>query len=506
MTTKASEANSFRTQLELQRSPGTDTPLSDRTLPGHIELVIGSPDAKDKEVTLGPSEDPHKFSTVKKWIILGVICTAATCAACDTTVAGFTETGLQASFGVSHQVAILSISMSIFGLGVGPLLLGPLSEFFGRSNIYVISYVILFALSWGVPFSPNIVTHLVMRFLCGFAGSAFMSVAGGSVSDLFEDHEISLPMAVYTLSPFLGPALGPVMSGFINQHLDWRWTYFVLLSWKFVEIIALVLLVPETYEPVLCLRKAARLRKVTGDLGYYAPLETRHESIKEAVFVSCYRPFQILLLEPMALCLDLWSAFILGILYLAFQAFPIIFEDIHGFNIQETGLAFLGIGIGMVITLPTHGFFDRLQAKSTASHEGKLLPETRLIIGFAGAILVPISLAWLAFSTYPQVPWIVPILASVFFGAGFVFVYTAVFTYLVVAHRKFAASALAGNSFTRCTFAAVFPILAKPLFDKLGTVGALGLLAGLSALMAPFPFIFYVIGARLRKASKFATI
>lgn len=36
------------------------------------------------------------------------------------------------------------------------------------------------------------VTHLVMRFLCGFAGSAFMSVAGGSVSDLFEDHEISL--------------------------------------------------------------------------------------------------------------------------------------------------------------------------------------------------------------------------------------------------------------------------------------------------------------------------
>lgn len=86
MTTKASEANSFRTQLELQRSPGTDTPLSDRTLPGHIELVIGSPDAKDKEVTLGPSENPHKFSTVKKWIILGVICTAATCAACDTTV------------------------------------------------------------------------------------------------------------------------------------------------------------------------------------------------------------------------------------------------------------------------------------------------------------------------------------------------------------------------------------------------------------------------------------
>jgi hypothetical protein len=53
------------------------------------------------------------------------------------------------------------------------------------------------------------------------------------------------------------------------------------------------------------------------------------------------------------------NALILGILYLAFQVFPIIFQGGHGFNIQETGLGFLGIGVGMVIGLATQPYWNR---------------------------------------------------------------------------------------------------------------------------------------------------
>lgn len=53
----------------------------------------------------------------------------------------------------------------------------------------------------------------------------------------------------------------------------------------------------------------------------------------------------------MALLLDLWSALLLGILYLTFQAFPIIFGEIHHFSTQLTGLTFIGIGIGMMLGL-----------------------------------------------------------------------------------------------------------------------------------------------------------
>ena len=51
---------------------------------------------------------------------------------------------------------------------------------------------------------------LIARFLDGVSGSAFLSVAGGTVGDVFERHELAAPMMVYTASPFVGPELGPL--------------------------------------------------------------------------------------------------------------------------------------------------------------------------------------------------------------------------------------------------------------------------------------------------------
>ncbi len=56
------------------------------------------------------------------------------------------------------------------------------------------------------------------------------------------------------------------------------------------------------------------------------------------IVTSTTRPFQLLVREVMLLLLCLWSALLLGILYLFFVAFPIVF-DRHGFNLQEVGLS-----------------------------------------------------------------------------------------------------------------------------------------------------------------------
>lgn len=78
-----------------------------------------------------------------------------------------------------------------------------------------------------------------------------------------------------------------------------------------------------------------------------------------------------------------------------------------------------------------------------------------------------------AWTIYPWVHWIAPIIGSALFGAGYVilywwldladngrtiFVYSGIFTFLVDAYPMYAASALAANSFTRSTFGAVFPL------------------------------------------------
>lgn len=146
-------------------------------------------------------------------------------------------------------------------------------------------------------------------------------------------------------------------------------------------------------------------------------------------------------------------------------------------------------------------------------------------MGQFGAILIPISLFWLAFTTYPHVHWIVPIIASVPFGTGILFCFAAMFTFLVTAYRPIAASAMAANTFVRTVSASAFPLFADQMYHKLGTAGATALLAGLTTLAAPLPyvipflskplsvlcadclssFIFYRIGARVRAKSKFTT-
>lgn len=101
--------------------------------------------------------------------------------------------------------------------------------------------------------------------------------------------------------------------------------------------------------------------------------------------------------------------------------------------------------------------------------------------------MVPASLFWLAFTTYRHVHWVAPIIASVPFGMGLLFIYTSVFTYTVTAYRPIAASAMAANTFVRTTFAAAFPLFATQMYHKLGTVGATALLAGLTTVAAPLP-------------------
>lgn len=91
------------------------------------------------------------------------------------------------------------------------MILAPLSEFYGRRPIYIVSFA--FFLIFLVPdaVAPNIGVMLLFRFITGVAGSAFLSVAGGTVGDLFVRRELGAPMMLYTLSPFIGPALGPLV-------------------------------------------------------------------------------------------------------------------------------------------------------------------------------------------------------------------------------------------------------------------------------------------------------
>ncbi|KAJ5279336.1 MFS general substrate transporter [Penicillium angulare] len=295
---------------------------------------------------------------------------------------------MNAEFGISSIVATLGLSMFVLGIAFGPLLTSPLSEWYGRRAIYIISWSLFLIWTIGTAVAKKFQTVLITRFFTGFFGGTFLSVSGGTAGDIFPRDQIQIPMALVSAAPFTGPCFGPLIGGFINYHANWRWTYYVILIWAGVLLVPILFLVPETYHPIQLKAKAKMLRKKTGNENYVAPSEQTQVAKTRLLGLSLLRPVQFLTLEPMCLALDIYSAVLLGMLYLFFEAFPLLFERTYTFNLWQPRI------------------------------EDSRPPEYRLIPAIPGAIMIPTGLLWFGWSMSPEVHWMVPVIGSALYGCG----------------------------------------------------------------------------------------
>ncbi|MCJ1247110.1 hypothetical protein MMC30_004321 [Trapelia coarctata] len=152
----------------------------------------------DGENDLG---SPHSMSLTRKWVLVLLVSSTTLCTCCTSSLYTSTYEQITVEFKCSELVATIGLSLFIGGLGLGPMLLAPLSEFYGRRPIYIVSLFLFVVLLVPCALAPNIQTMLVARFLNGLAGAAFSSVAGGTVGDLFTKHTLQAPMLIYTASP-----------------------------------------------------------------------------------------------------------------------------------------------------------------------------------------------------------------------------------------------------------------------------------------------------------------
>lgn len=210
----------------------------------------------------------------------------------------------------------------------------------------------------------------------------------------------------------------------------------MLLIWAGAVTILIVFLVPETYAPAVLRVKAHQRRVETGDESWRASLEITHHSIFRTVLVSLWRPFMLLFLDPMCFCLCLFSAILLGVLYLFFGAFPLVFEKVYNFNLWQTGLSFLGILVGMLVAVGTLPVWHRLYLHQAAKHQkqtgdAESMPEFRLPSSVLGSWFCVVGLFWFGWTAYPSIHWIVPIIGTSFFGFGIILSYVGIFTFLV---------------------------------------------------------------------------
>jgi multidrug resistance protein len=134
----------------------------------------------------------------------------------------------------SSILTTMTVTIPSLGAATGPLLFAPLSEIFGRVNIYIATSLLFLAFAAGLARSTGIAMFLVFRFLDGVCFASYMTCGAGTIADLFERENRGAATAVFSLAPLLGPVLGPVMGGFVAQQLGWRWIFYIILimvSW-----------------------------------------------------------------------------------------------------------------------------------------------------------------------------------------------------------------------------------------------------------------------------------
>lgn len=98
---------------------------------------------------------------------------------------------------------------------------------------------------------------------------------------------------------------------------------------------------------------------------------------------SIYRPIMLLTMEPMCLNLCIYSAILLGILYLFFDAFQIVFQSVYGFELWQRGLTFLGLLTGMIFAVLSDPCWRLKYSRLEKSHRATTVdsgfyPEWRL--------------------------------------------------------------------------------------------------------------------------------
>jgi MFS family permease len=378
--------------------------------------------------------------------------------------------GISEEFGVSEQAARCGAMIFLVLYAFGCELWAPWSEELGRKPVLQLSLLLVNIWQLPVALAPNFASIMVGRALGGLS-SAGGSVTLGMIADMWESDTQQYAVAFVVFSSVGGSILGPIVGGFSEAFLSWRWSIWIqLIFGGFVQIIHLVL-VPETRTTIMLDKIAKKRRKSGKDKNIWGPDElvpfSDRFSAKE-ILVTWIRPFKMFLTEPIVLTLSLLSGFSDALIFMFIQSFSLVYKQ-WGFSTVSQGLAFIPIGIGYFIAwfsfIPV--IRRNIAERKAKPDDGKVQYESRLWWLLYTAPCLPIGLIGFAWtSTGPPLPWIASMIFAAIVGIANYSIYMATIDYMICAYGPYSASATGGNGWSRDFLAGVLTIPATPFFTS----------------------------------------
>ncbi|KAL9620720.1 MAG: hypothetical protein Q9160_004733 [Pyrenula sp. 1 TL-2023] len=450
------------------------------------------------------------FPEWKKWTILTVIFLVQVSMNFNTSLYSNGLIGISEEFHVSEQAARCGAMIFLVLYAFGCELWAPWSEELGRKPILQASLFLVNVFQLPVALAQNFASIMVGRALGGLS-SAGGSVTLGMIADMWDADKQQYAVAYVVFSSVGGSVLGPVIGGFVEQYLHWRWAIWIqLIFGGFVQILHFAF-VPETRTTIMMDKIAKRRREKDGQ-NIWGPneLESFSErfSVKE-ILITWIRPFRMFLTEPIVLTLSLLSGFSDALIFMFIQSFALVYKQ-WDFDAVQIGLAFIPLLIGYLLAwlafIPA--IRRNINERKAKPNDEKAQYESRLWFLLYTAPCLPIGLFGFAWTTLPQTHWIGSMIFAAIVGIANYAIYMATIDYMICAYGPYSASATGGNGWSRDFLAGVLTIPATPFFTNIGGKNHLEyastILACIAFVLVIAVYVIYWKGPALRARSPFA--
>lgn len=411
------------------------------------------------------------------------------------------------SFHVSQTSETLATALFLFGISAGSLVVGPLSEEFGRNPVYLVSSFFLLCFTLGDALAPNFGAQITFRFLAGLFSSPALSIYGGSLADLWNMKERENLWPVFALSPLLSPVLSPVVGGWIADRVTWTWVYWIGLALSGTIYLLALLCLPETFSPMIIQWRTHHLRQLSGNDNYTCDLEGG-DSLGQRLANNLSRPAKFFTTEPIIIALGFYLVVVYVVIFTFLNGFEFVFQDTYGISTGDTSLAFLGICIGALVSVAILPLIDMLRTrfhkeKGSLDTATPAAPEVLLFPAIIASPFFAISIFWLGWTNYKSISYWSGYAAVILFGYAMTAIFVSSYSYIINIYGTFSSSALGSVTMARYLVAAGMVVAARPMYQGIKVHWALTFLGCLGIVCLPVPYLIYRYGSVLRKKSQF---
>lgn len=447
-------------------------------------------------------DNPKDWSAFRKWTVTGVLSATGLNRIMVSTIMAPALPAIARELHMSDFESVMSMSVYLLATAFGPLLLGPLSEIYGRKPVLHATnlWFLVFNLVCGFSRSKGVL--IAARLLAGLGSSAIYALGAGVLGDIYTPEQRGRSLGHYLLIPLLGVAIGPIVGGFITETTTWRWMFWSTSILQGVMTAASFLSFYETHADTILQKRAEQLRQTTGNPRY----ETVNEklalgrSVSWVLRRSLSRPIRLLMFHPLIQIQACLSAFYYGVVYFVLSTFSSLFTTQYHESTSTSGLHYIAICVGEIAGAEIGGpLLDMTFVKLKKRAKGIATPELRVPMMLPGAILMSVGLFMYGWAAQYQIHWIVVDIGVAVLAFGTQMGGQALQAYVIDSYPDHTGSASAATQFLRSLAAFGFPLFAPKMYAVLGSGWGNSILAfAAMAIGIPVSLLFWYYGQGLR--------